>query len=123
MSYRSKDESYGAHVTFPEQNMDENGCLVVEYDENDRFRGCIFDWLGRSFGYSYAYKYSADFSIVWMVLPNSVKIIVLHLSGRRGVRWDVKRRTSCRGWILFRICIESFLRLVQGLRLTSQGVV
>lgn len=82
----SKDESYGAHVTgFPNENMDEI-LFGKEYDEKmtgseNTSRLLVGPEVSGILMLTSTRLISVS---VWMVLPNSVKIIVLHLSGLRG---------------------------------------
>ena len=89
----SKDESYGAHVTgFPNENMDEI-LFGKEYDEKmtgSENTSRLIGWAG-SFGYSYAYKYSADFSIRLDGSSQFGKDNRFAPFWAAGVRWDVKK--------------------------------
>ena len=117
----------GAHVTgFPNENMDEI-LFGKEYDEKmtgSENTSRLIGWAG-SFGYSYAYKYSVDFSIRLMVLPNSVKIIVLHLSGRGGSLGCEKENFMSRVDFISEFVLRASYGVTgtQGFAPTSQGVV
>lgn len=89
----SKNESYGAYVTgFPNENMD--GILFgKQYDEKmtgSENTSRSIGWAG-SFGYSYAYKYSADFSIRLDGSSQFGKDNRFAPFWAAGLRWDVKK--------------------------------
>lgn len=89
----NKSEQYGAHVTgFPNENMD--GILFgKQYDEKmtgSENTSRLIGWAG-SFGYSYAFKYSADFSIRLDGSSQFGKDNRFAPFWAAGLRWDVKK--------------------------------
>lgn len=89
----SKNESYGAHVTgFPNENMD---AILFGKQYDEKMTGTentsrMVGWAG-TFGYSYAYKYSADFSIRLDGSSQFGKDNRFAPFWAAGVRWDVKK--------------------------------
>lgn len=99
----NRSESYGAYVTgFPNENMD--GILFGKrYDEKmtgSENTSRLIGWAG-SFGYSYAYKYSADFSIRLDGSSQFGKDNRFAPFWAAGLRWDVKKEhfMSCMDFI------------------------
>ena len=89
----TKNESYGAYVTgFPNENMD--GILFGK-QYNEKMSGSentsrLIGWTG-SFGYSYAYKYSVDFSVRLDGSSQFGKDNRFAPFWATGLRWDVKK--------------------------------
>lgn len=89
----NSNESYGAYVTgFPNENMDD---ILFGKKYNEKMTGTentsrLIGWVG-SFGYSYNYKYSADFNIRVDGSSQFGKDNRFAPFWSTGVRWDVKK--------------------------------
>ena len=89
----NSNENYGAYVTgFPNENMDD---ILFGKKYNEKMTGTentsrLIGWVG-SFGYSYNYKYSADFNIRVDGSSQFGKDNRFAPFWSTGVRWDVKK--------------------------------